>query len=100
MGTVIQFPASGHTDVLRDVFWDRASWRKSARGNWWVQCGGHPVTLFQRRTPSGAWGWAWSIGRSKREGGTIYAKMGYADAKDAHAAAWSALEQFVLAKSA
>ena len=57
------------------------------------------MTLFQRRQPSGALGWAWSIGRSKREGGTIYAKMGYADAKDAHAAAWSALTQLVLTKA-
>ena len=48
------------------------------------------VTLFERRRPGGEMGWAWSIGRSAREGGTIYSTRTCEDAKAAHADAWHA----------
>jgi hypothetical protein len=74
---------------LRD-FWDRASWRKSAKGNWWIRLDGCTVTLFPRRRTGAGVGWTWAIVRSAREG-PLYSRTTYDDTKAAHAAAWEAI---------
>ena len=98
MGVVLSFPggqADGKSWIERhrDRYFDR-KWLVSKKGNAYVRCGEFCIATFRV-----AGGWKWSRTRSAIEG-PLYSRQTYDSESDARAAAWHALEQFVLAKSA
>ena len=106
MGKVVEFeprPQEAEPDLKaageswverhRGRYFDR-KWLVSKRGNNYVRCGEFCIATFRV-----AGGWKWSRARSAAEG-PLYSRQTFDSESDARAAAWSALERFVLAKSA
>jgi hypothetical protein len=89
-GTVIAFPAGGlmrrepERDDGRAFFLDEGNWRRSLKGNLYVNFEGYNVVVFKRGV-----GFAWRV-ENQLSGRTVWGQRDLSTVSEAMADAWAA----------